>query len=446
MSIRDIVVLTFFVGSLPFCFFRPVYGIVLWALMSFLNPQDFTWGIARQTSLAFAVAVPTLAGVCVFSPKFQRLLSREAIMLGVLWLWFTATAFNSVHDPLFADKAALCWFRWNMVSKILLMTVVTIVVIDTWNRIRWLVLAIAAAFGVLVLRTLPIMILSGGASRVYGPDNSMIADNNDFGLALNMVLPLFFFLAKTETNRWIKLGMRFLFLATIPAIFFTYSRGALLGLIAVLFCMMLQARQKAILLPVAGLVVIFAVMFTPEAWRTRMSADNALDASARSRLNAWSYAWAMTAEHPLMGGGFEAFTPALFARYAPHAADVHGPHSIYFGVLAEHGFTGLILYLSLVALCLAELYGIVRSARRYGDETAISYANMFRFSIVGFMVSGAFLGRAYFDLFFSVVACVAILRLLCAEGFLQGEDDFEEPVEDENLELGEVAMLGGQPT
>ena len=39
---------------------------------------------------------------------------------------------------------------------------------------------------------------------------------------------------------------------------------------------------------------------------------------------------------------------------------------------------------------------------------------MLQFSILGFLVSGAFLGRAYFDYFFTLVACVAILKRLCA--------------------------------
>ena len=97
----------------------------------------------------------------------------------------------------FADKAASAWYQWNMLSKIVLMTAVAMAVVDTWNRLRWLAMAIAGSFGFLVLKNLPVMIMTGGATRVYGPENSMIADNNDFGLALNMVLPFFFFLAKS---------------------------------------------------------------------------------------------------------------------------------------------------------------------------------------------------------------------------------------------------------
>jgi hypothetical protein len=34
---------------------------------------------------------------------------------------------------------------------------------------------------------------------------------------------------------------------------------------------------------------------------------------------------------------------------------------------------------------------------------------MFKFSLLAFLTSGIFLGRAYFDYFFALVACVMIL-------------------------------------
>lgn len=409
MFIRDAIVLAMVFASAPVCFLRPVYGVLVWAVMSFVNPQDFGWGVAQHASPALVIAIPTLAGFCVFSRSWNRLICRETVLLLLLWLWFTVTTLNGAHDPAFADKSESAWYHWNMLSKIFLMTAVTIAVINTERRLRYLALTIAGCFGFLALKNLPVVILTDGASRVYGPPNSMIADNNDFGLALNMALPFFFFLAKAETNRKVKWLMGLLFLVTIPAIIFTYSRGALIGLIVVLMCMILQSKQRLILSGVALLVLAFALIFAPQKWRDRMSADNALDASAKSRLNVWQYSWILAKDYPLMGGGFDAFTPSLFARYAPKAIDVHGPHSIYFGVLAEHGFIGLTLYLSMIGLSLGSLHNIARRCRRFGGP-GVHYANMFRASIAGFMVSGTFLGRAYFDLFFTVIACVAILK------------------------------------
>src|SRR5258705_2455733 len=117
-----------------------------------------------------------------------------------------------------------------------------------------------------------------------------------------------------------------------------------------------------------------------------------MDDSALSRINAWTYSWNLALDYPLLGAGFEAFTPELFEHYAPNAKDVHGPHSIYFGVLAEHGFIGLFLYLSLLATCFLTLRQAGRFARASGDERAANYAAMLQFSLLGFMVSGAFLG------------------------------------------------------
>jgi probable O-glycosylation ligase (exosortase A-associated) len=443
-TIRDIIILAAIGISLPFCFLRPMYGIIVWTVLAFVNPQTFGWGLAQQSSPALLVAIPTILGCLVYTRGWQRLANREVLLLLLLWAWFTITTFNSSHDPMFAEKSVAAWDRWSMVSKILLMTVLTIAIVDSWQRLRLLLLVTAGCFGFLVLKNLPVMILTNGASRVYGPSYSMIADNNDFGLALNMALPFFFFLAKTELSRKVRWLMMFLFLSTIAAIVFTYSRGALIGLIVVLGCMLLQARLKGILLPLVLLVFLTAAFLTPQAWRNRMSTDNALDTSARSRLNVWQYSWALASDYPLMGGGFEAFTPSLFARYAPDPRDVHGPHSIYFGILAEHGFTGLAMYLALISSCLLGLGKIARRARLYHDNVSVSYANMLRFSMAGFLASGAFLGRAYFDFFYLIVAFVAILRCLFwanPDRHAAGSENEEAPpaqreVEDFSLQAG----------
>jgi len=48
-----------------------------------------------------------------------------------------------------------------------------------------------------------------------------------------------------------------------------------------------------------------------------------------------------------------------------------------------------------------------------GDEVAANYANMFIISLAGFMVSGLFLGRQYFDYLFTIAACIFALKRAC---------------------------------
>ena len=420
MPIRGIVLLIFFLASLPVCFVRPFYGILLWTIVAFLNPQSFIWrtaytGFVSTFPWAMAVAIPTLIGLPLFCRGWMRRLAvREVLLLVALWVWFTITSVVSANTPLFQHHADDTWYRWDFVSKVFLMTLVTIAVVDNFEKLRVLVMVMAGCFGFFVLKALPFMILTGGTFRLYGPERSMVADNNDLGLAFNMTLPLFFFLAQNESRRWLKWFYAFLGMITVPAIFFTYSRGALVGLVVVFGLMFLQWKRRFILIPVVTVAALIAMLFAPEAWKERMDPmrPDAVDGSARSRLNSWTFSLRLANDYPIAGGGFETFTQPLFDRYAPNPIDVHGPHSIYFGVLAEHGYIGLLLYLSLILSCFAGTSRVIKLARLHRDQLVLNYGNMFRFSLVAFLVSGAFLGRAYFDYFLAIVACMTILRRL----------------------------------
>lgn len=415
MGFRDILLIGAVGISLPICFLRPAYGIVLFTLLGFLNPQWFTYGIARDLELALPVAVATIAGFCA-TGRFRSIMCKEALLLGILWLWFTITTLNSVHTPSFVENADRTWYRWSLVSKILLITLVTIGVMYSRSRLRWLFLSIGGSFALLVFHSLPGMILSGGEFRVYGPENSMIANNNTFGLAVNMALPFFFFLARTESKRFVQIMFGAAFVLGIVVSFFTYSRGAFVGLIALAAAMLLRSKQKLLLIPVVILALLFGAFVAPQKWRNRISeTTDTSEASAKSRLNSWAYSWNLVNDYPVTGGGFDAYSASLFARYAPDPQDVHGPHSIYFGVLLEHGFVGFFLYFLLMAYCLAVLHRIAKRSRLYGDQESSHYADMLTFSLVAFMTSGAFLSVAYFDFYFSLVACTAILHRLCRE-------------------------------
>jgi len=336
------------------------------------------------------------------------------------------------------------WYRWVFVSKVLLMVVVTMGMVDSFARLRMLVLTIAGCFGFFVAKSFPFIIATGGIYRLYGPPNSMIADNNDFGLALNMTLPIFFFLSQSESRRWVKRLFAVLSLITVPAVFFTYSRGALVGLLAI-GCLMffrLPMRQRVVLVPVVAIGIVFALFFAPDKWKERMDfsdSSRVVDNSARERLNAWAFARHLAADYPVTGGGFATFTPELFALYAPNGGDIHGPHSIYFGVLAEHGFVGLALYLTLVLSCFQTCRVLARQAKRRGDRVVGQYVRMFGFSMVGFLASGMFLGRAYFDYYFTIVACLTILARVARQEWLREDEEDEEedpsPAEEEHEEI-----------
>lgn len=435
MPLRAIFLFTFLVGSLPICFMRPFYGILLWYVIAFSNPQSalFYWKPAEEFQWAVAVAIPTLLGLALFSRNwFGRLRCSEVAWMITLWTWFTITAIISVHTPMLMHHEADTWTHWGTVSKMLLMTAVTIAVVDSIGRLRTLIVVMSACLGFYVLKAVPFLVLTHGTLRVFGPQFSMIADNNDFGLAVNMTMPLFFVLAQTDSRRWVRWLYAACFFASIPVVFFTYSRGALIGLVVLLALMVLRGKRHFVLMPVIILALILAVLFAPPAWKERMNPSQNLDLSARSRLNAWAFSWNFVKDFPLTGGGFATFTPQLYDRYAPdHTLEIVGPHSIYFELMAEHGFIGLGLYLAFVTSCFLSIQRFLKLARWHEDDLMISYLNMIRFSMVAFLVSGTFLQRAYFDYFFCVVACLAILKRLALQRWDSAEFMVTEPAAEE---------------
>jgi putative inorganic carbon (HCO3(-)) transporter len=132
MPLRAIVLLLFFIPSIPVCFFRPFYGVILWTVISFLNPQSYIWTSVNIIPWAQVVAIPTLLGLFVFTANWPgRLLRREVLLIVLLWVWFTITTVVSSSSPQLMHHAADSWYRWQLVSKILLMTVVMVAIIDT---------------------------------------------------------------------------------------------------------------------------------------------------------------------------------------------------------------------------------------------------------------------------------------------------------------------------
>jgi hypothetical protein len=66
------------------------------------------------------------------------------------------------------------------------------------ERIQLLVWVTAVSIGFYGIRGGIFTILTGGNYRVYGPEETFIADNNQLGLALTMILPLLYYSSRSS--------------------------------------------------------------------------------------------------------------------------------------------------------------------------------------------------------------------------------------------------------
>jgi probable O-glycosylation ligase (exosortase A-associated) len=417
---RDYILLVIILGSVPICFVSPYFGILMWYWVTYFNPHRFAWSFGYHFPVALVVAVPTLAGLSFARKSLRSLWARECVLLVGLWVWFGITYLYAQGVPLFAAHMEQASYEMTHISKILLMALVMVVVTTSREKLRGVMLVSAGSMGLLAVKGTIFGLRTSGEARVWGPPDSFLADNNAFGLALNMFIPIFFFLARGERKRWIRWLLYFTFLCSVASVILTYSRGGLLGLTVVLLAINLKSRHK-----VFGAIVIFVVAlglftFGPGAWMDRMSttAHGNLDSSANQRLVAWETAWHFAQDYPVTGGTFDTLPDEnVFLRYQlrqlPEGFKSTAPHSIYFQLLADHGFVGLGLFLCVIGSCFLSLWKLRRAARALpAAHWLVDYSHMIDVAILGFLTSGAFLSFVYLDVIYQMIAIVAVLKVV----------------------------------
>jgi probable O-glycosylation ligase (exosortase A-associated) len=437
MALRDAFVIIICLLAAPVALVNGYFGVLMWTWIAYFNPHRYAWGIARYGFFqpALLIAVPTLIGT-LFAQKNTRIFLRETILLASLWFWFAFTTFYIRFVPDFANHVTDAGVHLQEVSKILLMTFVTILLVTSKKKLRILVLVILASFGLKALFAAVFYLKTGGQFQIWGPEGSFIYDNNDFALAMNMTIPMFFFMARSESSTWMRVVLRGLMLCAIICIVGTYSRGGLLGLSAITLAIVAKSRYKILSFILVAIALVCLVTLTTRTWQDRMGdfLQGNLDSSENSRLVAWGGGWNLAMEYPITGGGFDVYTDAaIFPSFVPRnlrsrlyglSGGLHSSHSVYFELLGEQGFVGLGLFLWLLGSCFTSLRKLRKQARSNGKlEWVEPYTQMFEVSILAFMVNGATLGRAYFDFLYQIVALVIIVRILIARELEAGVSD-----------------------
>ena len=145
-ALRDLLLTAFILGLLPAVLLRPHWGILLWTWIGLMNPHKLTWGFAYDFPFAMIVGIVTMLAI-LFSREPKRLPMSAAVvilLMFVVWMTVTTTFFS-----LFPD---LAWPKWEKVMKIQLFIFLTLLVMQSEERFKALVLVATlsiAFFGIL---------------------------------------------------------------------------------------------------------------------------------------------------------------------------------------------------------------------------------------------------------------------------------------------------------
>lgn len=413
---RDLILLMIVVPGGLLALRHPFVGAMMWTWFSIMNPHRLSWGFMFNAPVAMFIAVCTLAGLFASKEKRNPFIGAPVTWLVILIGWMCITT-------VFAFDTAASLGMLEKVLKIDLMVLVTLMLVRTKREMMvfaW-VLALSVAFfgvkgGIFTLST-------GGAFHVRGPSGSYIEENNSLAVALIMTLPLLRFLQTTLHKAWHKHAMTVAMVLCGVSILGSQSRGALLGVSAMLMLLWWRGKNKFATAVVMLLCGVVFLSFMPDTWWDRMGTLRTYeeDRSAMGRLNAWWMAFNIAKEN-FFGGGFSIYNQFVYGLYAPDPTMIVSAHSIYFHILGEHGFVGLIIYLCLW-LSTWRTAGWLRKHGRAQAETewCVQLGSMIQVSLVGFAIGGAFLSLAYFDLPYNLLALAVAARVWVASKGWQSE-------------------------
>lgn len=393
--------------TIPAILIWPHVGILVWFWIGLMNPHRMAWDATSEMSFAFYMGIVTLVA-WLFSRERKTIpVNAVTILLGLLTIWITlSTTFAMVPDN--------AWPEWNRSIKILAMTFVTMAIMRTRERIHALVWMMVVCLGYFSVKGGLFTILGGGQNIVWGPPGSFIEDNNQLAMALLMVLPLMRYLELHSAARLIRLGLLVAMAVTVFAIIGSQSRGAFLGLLVVGFALVMKSRYRLQMGALAFVLGLAGVWFVPEHWIERMETIQSYeeDESAMGRITTWKVAYEIALRRPLTGGGFNVTENSqIYFSIVPDAPTARAAHSVYFEVLGEHGFAGLLIFLSL-GFVTWRSFGAVRkqTAQKQNLRWASDLASMGQVSLLAYFSAGAFLNLAFFDLYYAVVALAVLLR------------------------------------
>jgi O-antigen ligase len=137
------------------------------------------------------------------------------------------------------------------------------------------------------------------------------------------------------------------------------------------------------------------------------------EGSAQARINAWNTAIAIAKSSPLLGAGAGHFPSAYAARNG--GGRWMTAHSIYFLLLGELGFPGLLVLLFLIFYNLFANGRLQSQLKEFEPERTATAAGLLACtsaSMVSFAVAGTFLSAAYYPHLYVVAGLCTATRYI----------------------------------
>jgi probable O-glycosylation ligase (exosortase A-associated) len=393
---RDIAVILFLAFCIGAALYRPWFGALALAVFSYLNPHAYAWGAVRDLP-AFHVLFLIVAVSTLMTKDRQDFPKDWRIpMFFMMWGYFALTT-TQAYFP------ALAWEKFWFVSKVFIPTIFTLILINTREKLFYLIITIACSIGVVAVKGGIFAFLKGFSHRVYGPPDTQFYENNAFAIAVLIAIPMLLLWSRETSDHRIRLAI----FGAIPLMFASalssWSRGAFLTMGVLATLLIWHSKRKYLVIPLFLAGGFLVMDYMPEEWFGRMETIQTYneDKSAMSRLETWGDGWRHTLEHPFVGAGFEGWLHV--SRRDWHSAPIE--------IFSEHGFIAFGMWMSLIIGTLLSLTSLPKKVKDVeGMGWVNNYCYMLRLSLVAYCVGTLFLGLSYWDILYHLIFIAVLVK------------------------------------
>ncbi len=401
---------------------RPWIGVVLAYVISVMGPQYIWWWWFPDIRPALLVTLPMLCGFAISMLRgkvdYSGLNTKGNWCVAILWLSsvvaFYFGPYVDVHNDYRFYEPEVMFASWQ---KTCLLYLIGVLLIDNHRKLKAMSAVILITVAYMVYWANAQYFLYGKFGRLHGPmdlvGGGIYGDENNFAVLFVVGIPFLLYFGLYVKRRMLS----WMAWALIPfawhAVFLTASRGALVGIAAVLLVFVMRLRNRA-----AGALVV-AAFLGAFAWqagdlmksRSATISEYENEDSAASRIRAWEAAIGMMATHPITGVGFASFGQAFpdFSDIPPRIA-----HNTFFQIGGEWGVIAGGAYLILIFSTLNRLR---KNGNRLRTLTSTDVGKLYYYineacllGLTGFFVCALFLSLQQYE--------VLYLLLLIANGTL----------------------------
>lgn len=442
---RTLFILLLSMAGVIAAFYDAFYGILLYTWYSFASPLSLTYGQLDALRLSFVVAIVVILTTGL---QYRRFFIWNATTFFSLFFLFLSI-FSLAATMQYNIQSIL--LAVNLLAKLIIISLIIPVVLISIGRLELYINCIVVSGGLLAAYY-GVFGLFAGSTSISGP--ARIGDNNGYAVFLCSLLPFFFVSHPRLETKAVRFGLFGLFLANLVAIMLTFSRTGIIvaaGVILLLL-MRLQNRIFAIIFVLGFLTLGTAVYSgldevgtyrvteveeesvgiiqeTLELYRYRLSTlreEGENISSLISRMHFWKVAFQMAKHSPVFGVGLGNYRNRYndFDDSGGEHGTFRSVHSTPFSVLAETGFLGFFIFISIFLSCCYSQLRAKAIARRYGTTEEFRrikrIVQFTQISMIGFFVGSFFVVALYQEILWAFVTISISLEVVSRNMLQEG--------------------------